>query len=82
MQPYLFIGGHWDGLSIPAPDDAESTQMLVGVTGRKTYTRLTLSLGDVSTTAYVHESLTPEQTLNSLVEYYKAWAVNRPGGGR
>src|SRR5262245_44907618 len=25
---------------------------------------------------YIHESLTPEQALNRLVEHYKAWAVN------
>jgi len=31
---------------------------------------------------YIHESLTPEQALNRLVEHYKAWAVNMPGGRR
>ena len=43
---------------------------------------MTLSLGGVPIVAYVHESLTPEQALNRLVEHYKAWAVNRPGGRR
>jgi hypothetical protein len=46
------------------------------------YIRETLALGDVSITAYIHESLTPEQALNLLVEHYKAWCVNRPGGRR
>ena len=42
----------------------------------------TLSVGDVSTTIYLHKSLTPEQALKRLVESYKAWCVNRPGGRR
>jgi hypothetical protein len=82
MQPYLFIGGHLDGLSIPAPDNAESTQMPVGVTGRETYVRETLFVGNASTYIYRHESLTAQQVLERLVESYKAWAVNMPGGRR
>jgi hypothetical protein len=50
--------------------------------GQKTYTRLTLGVGDVSITIYIHDSLTPELALNRLVEHYKAWCVNRPGGIR
>jgi hypothetical protein len=49
---------------------------------KETYTRSTLSVGDVSITIYIHESLTPEQALNRLVEHYKAWCVNMPGGRR
>jgi hypothetical protein len=30
----------------------------------------------------VHESLTPTEALSRLVEHYKAWCVNRPGGRR
>jgi hypothetical protein len=81
-QPYLHIGGGKDSLNFPAPDDAESLQWQLSLTGRETYNRSTLSLGDASITIYVHEGLTPEQVLNRLVEHYKAWAVNRPGGRR
>jgi hypothetical protein len=56
--------------------------MPVGVTDSETYVRESLSVGDASITIYRHESLTPEQVLNRLVEHYKAWAVNRPGGRR
>jgi hypothetical protein len=41
-----------------------------------------LGVGDVSITVYRHESLTSEQILNRIIEHYKAWAVNRPGGRR
>jgi len=41
-----------------------------------------LGFGDVSITIYIHKSLTPEQALNRLVEHYKAWCVNMPGGRR
>ncbi len=41
-----------------------------------------LSVGDASIYIYRHESLTPEQVLNLLIESYKAWAVNQPGGRR
>ena len=79
MQPYLFIGGNWDGLNVPMAPDVDAVQMPVGVTGKETYHRSTLSVGDVSTTVYLHESLTPEQALNRLVEHYRAWCVNMPG---
>jgi hypothetical protein len=82
MQYYLYIGGGKDSLSFPAPDDAESLQWQLGLTGNETYNRSTLSVGDVSITVYIHESMTPEQALNKLVESYKAWAVNMPGGRR
>ena len=82
QQPCLFIGRHEDGLTNPAPDGAGSLQWPVGVTGREAYNRLALSLGDLSVDIFVHESLTPEPALNRLVEYYKAWTINRPGGRR
>lgn len=83
MESYIFIGGGDDGLNYPAAAAApERLQMPSGITSRETYTRLALSFGDVSTMVYVHESLTPEQALNLLVEHYRAWAVNRPGGRR
>jgi len=80
MQSHLYIGGNQDSLNIPAADGAESVQLPAGVTGRETYNRSTLSVGDVSITIYIHESLTPEQALNRLVEHYKACCVNMPGG--
>jgi len=72
MQSYLFIGGNHDVLNYPATTDAERLQLPVGVTGRETYIRFTLAVGDVSSRIYIHESLTPEQALNRLVESYKA----------
>ena len=80
MENYLHVGGGKDGLCYPAADDAETVQCPCGPTDQETYTRSTLSLGDVSIVVYVHESLTREQALDRLVAHYKAWAVNRPGG--
>jgi len=57
-------------------------QWQLGLTGKETYNRSTLSVGAVSITVYLHESLTPEQALSRLVKHYKAWAVNQPGGRR
>jgi hypothetical protein len=53
-----------------------------GVTEKETYVRETLSVGVASIYIYRHESLTPAQVLNLLIESYKAWAVNRSGGRR
>jgi len=80
VQGYLLIGGNQDSLNYPAHADAETIYLPVSVTGREAYTRSTLTLGDVSITVYLHESLTPEQALNRVVEHYKAWAANQPGG--
>jgi hypothetical protein len=82
MQCYLFFGGNQDSLNIPAPEDTESVQLPSGVTDKETYIRSTLSLGDVSITIYIHESLTPEQVLDRIVEHYKSWVANRHGGRR
>ena len=82
MQHYLHIGGGKDSLNFPAPDDAESMQWQLGLTDKEIYKRSMLSIGDVSIEVYLHESLTPEHALNWLVEHYKAWAVNQPGGRR
>ena len=82
MQPYLHIGGNMDGLTHPVPNDAETVEWRVGVTGKETYICSTLSLGDVSVVVYIHESLTPAEALSRMVEHYKAWCVNRPGGRR
>ena len=82
MQSYLCIGGNHDGLNYPAHADAETIQWPLAVTGREIYIRETLALGDVSTTVYVHESMTPEEVLSRLVEHYRAWYVNQPGGRR
>jgi hypothetical protein len=64
------------------PDGADSMQLPSGVTDKETYTRETLSVGGAAITIYRHERLTPERVLNRLVEHYKAWAVNQPGGRR
>jgi hypothetical protein len=82
MQSYLFIGGDWDSLNVPVADDAESMQMVVDITEKETYIRDRLSVGDVSTYLYIHESPTTEMTLNRLVESFKAWAIHQPGGRR
>jgi hypothetical protein len=82
MQNYLFIGGPHDGLNFPVTDDIESVKLPSGVTGRAPYTRSTLSVGDAAITIYLHDSLPSEQALNRLVEHYKEWCVNRPGGRR
>jgi hypothetical protein len=76
MQTYLFIGGNQNGLKIPAAGRPEYVQP----TGREIYLRETLTLGSVSTTVYVHESLTQAQALELLMGHYRAWCVNRPGG--
>jgi hypothetical protein len=82
METCLFIGGPDDGLTHPVPDDVASLQWPSGIMGRERYHRVTLSVDDASIPAYVHESLTPKQALNLLVEHYKEWCVNRPGGRR
>jgi hypothetical protein len=69
-------------LSFPAPDDAQSLQWQLGLTNKETYHRSTPAVGDVSITIYIHESLTPTEALSRVIEHYKAWAVNMPGGRR
>jgi hypothetical protein len=57
--------------------------MPVGVGGqRELYARETLTLSDVSITLYRRESMTQEEVLERLVEYYQAWRRNRHGGRR
>ena len=80
MRPYLFIGDPDDGLTHPAPVDAETLHWPSRIASRTTYHRLTLSLGYASIGIYVHESLTPTQALELLADFYKAWCVNQPGG--
>ena len=82
MQSYLFIGGGKDGLDISVAPDVDTIQVPAGATEKETYVRETLSVGKASIYIYRHESMTPEQVLNLLIESYKAWAVNRPGGRR
>jgi hypothetical protein len=82
MQSYICIGGNHNGLNYPAHAAGETVTWPVGVTDKETYIRETLSIGDVSIYIYIHDSLTPEQALNRLVESYKAWCVNMPGGRR
>jgi hypothetical protein len=80
MQNYLFTGGHLNGVSKALPDVPEFIRL--GVTEKETYVRETLSVGEDAIIIYRHESLTPEQVLNLLIESYKAWRVNQPGGRR
>ena len=76
MQTYLFIGGGKDGLSIPAPDDAESVQL-----SKETYIRDIFAVGDyASITFYRYEELTPEEVLDLMVKHYDAWAHLQPRG--
>ena len=82
MRNYLFIGGGKDGLRIPLADEPDIIQLPAGAAVKENYVRETLSVGDASTYIYRHESLTPEQVLNLLIESYKALAVNRAGGPR
>jgi hypothetical protein len=56
--------------------------MPVGVTGKETYIRESLSVGGAAITIYRHESLPPEEVLNRLVGHYRAWAVNMSGARR
>jgi len=80
MQNYLFIGGNQDGLLLPAPDEPESIQLQVGVTDREAYLRETLTVADMFVTIYRHQNTPPKQVLTKLIDHYRAWAVNRPGG--
>jgi len=80
MRSYLFIGGGKDGFRVPLADEPDTVQLPAGVTEKETYIREPLSVGDASVYIYMHASLTPKQVLNLLIESYKAWYANRPGG--
>src|SRR5262245_15070219 len=82
MQSYFFIGGAHDSINVPVADDTDVVQLHKGVTDKDNYLREMLSVGDAFITIYRHESLTPEQALNRLVEYYKAWVIHMPNGRR
>ena len=82
MQTYLFVSGNHVGLSVPVQPDQDTIQLPAGVTGKDNYVRDTLAVGDAAITIYRHESLTSEKVLDLMVEHYKAWSVNRPGGHR
>jgi hypothetical protein len=56
--------------------------MPVGTTGKQNYIRATVTVDDVSIVVYRHESLTSEQVLDLLGDFYKAWCVDWPGGRR
>lgn len=72
MQSYLFIGGAHDGLSLPVTGDADFVRSPVGATDSEVYARESFSVGDAFIDIFRHESLTPEEVLNRLVEHYKA----------
>jgi hypothetical protein len=82
MRSYLFIGGNQDGRNIPLQHDLESVELLVNITDKEAYVRDTISVGNASVAIYRHESLTSELVLDRMLEHYKAWCVNGPGGRR
>ena len=80
MQSHLFVGGSYDGQSVPVADDQQETRIPVGDTGSEVYIRDTLAVGVYeSFTFYRHEKLTPEEVLDLLVKHHEAWAVNMNG---
>jgi hypothetical protein len=81
MQSYLFVGGAYDGQSLPVADDQLEARLLpVDATDFEVYIRDTLAVGVYeSFTFYRHEKLTPEEVLDLLVKHHEAWAVNMPG---
>ena len=80
MQSYLFVGGAYDGQSLPVADDQQEARIPVGATGSEVYIRDTLAVGVYeSFTFYRHEKLTPEEGLDLLAKYHEAWAANMPG---
>ena len=82
MQSYLFIGGGKDGLNIHVADNMDAIELPAGVTSSEGYIRNSLSFGRASVAVYRHESLTSKQVLERLVEHYRPWSANRPGGRR
>jgi len=80
MQSYLFVGGAYDGQSVPVADDQQEARIPVGATGSEVYIRDTLAVGAYeSFTFYRHEKLTPEEVLDLLVKHHQAWAANMLG---
>jgi hypothetical protein len=79
MQSYLFVGGAYDGQSVPVADDQQEARIPVGATGSEVYIRDTLAVGVYeSFTFYRHEKLTPEEVLDLLVKHHEAWAAKMP----
>ena len=74
MQNYLHIGGAKDGKLLPVADGAGAAA------GFDLYILDSLSVGDESISFYRHESLTPLEVLEKIVEHYTAWAASRHGG--
>jgi|SRR5262250_1545284 len=80
MPNRLFVGGPYDGQSLPVADDQLEARIPVDATGFEVYIRDTLAVGVYeSFTFYRHEKLTPEEVLDLLVKHHEAWAVNMPG---
>jgi hypothetical protein len=74
MPNYLHIGGAKDGQFFLVADGAG------GFPGFDLYILDSLSVGDEFISFYRHESLTPREALEKIVEHYIAWAVNRHSG--
>jgi hypothetical protein len=80
MQSHLFVGGSYDGQSVPVADDQQEARIPVGATGSEVYIRDTLAIGVYEFfTFYRHEKLTPEEVLDLLVKHHETWAVNMNG---
>jgi hypothetical protein len=80
MQSHLFVGGSYDGQSVPVADDQQEARIPVGDTGSEVYIRDTLAIGVYeSFTFYRHEKLTPDEVLDLLVKHHEAWAVSMNG---
>ena len=81
MPNYLFVGGAYDGQSVPVEDDPLEARLLpVDATSFEVYFRDTLAIGVYeSFTFYRHEKLTPDEVLDLLVKHHVAWTVNHVG---
>jgi len=81
MPNHLFVGGPYDGQSLPVADDQLEARLLpVDATDFEVYIRDTLAVGVYeSFTFYRHEKLTLEEVLDLLVKHHEAWAANMPG---
>jgi hypothetical protein len=81
MPNHLFVGGAYDGQSVPVTDDQLEVRLLpVDATDVEVYIRDTLAIGVYeSFTFYRHKKLMPEEVLDLLVKYHEAWAVHMNG---
>jgi len=81
MPNHLFVGGAYDGQSVPVEDDQLEARLLpVDATDVEVYICDTLAIGVYeSFTFYRYEKLTPEEVLDLLIKHHEAWTVNHVG---